>query len=96
MGITSKYIYAPPDRIPPGRPEWIASQKNGPNAFLSWDNPPDKDLKSILLYTGYKNFTGEEDGTYLHQNSLTNVDVIPLKDFRKNSQNDLYFLVERC
>ena len=90
-GITSKYIYAPPDRIPPGRPEWIAAQKNGPNAFLSWDNPPDKDLKSILLYTGYKNYTGEEDGTYLHQNSLTNVDVIPLKDFRKNSQNDLYF-----
>ena len=90
-GITSDFIYAPPDRIPPGRPEWITAQKNGPNVFLSWDNPSDKDLKSILLYTGYQNFTGEEDGTYLHQNTLTNVDLIALKNFRKNSENDLYF-----
>lgn len=90
-GITSDFIYAPPDRIPPGRPEWIAAQKNGPNVFLSWDNPPDRDLKSILLYTGYQNFTGEKDGTYLHQNTLTNVDLIALRNFRKNSENDLYF-----
>ena len=84
-------VYAPPDKVPPGRPEWITASKNGPNVFLSWRNPPDRDLKSISLYTGYQNFTGEKDGTYLHQDSLTNVDLIALKNFRQNADTDLYF-----
>jgi hypothetical protein len=90
-GITSQDVYAPPDEIPPGPCTWIASQKNGSNIFLSWNNPQDKDLSHINLYTGYQNFTGAEYGTKIHQKSLAISDLIPLKDFAKNANSDLYF-----
>ena len=84
-------IYAPPDRLPPGQCTWIASQKNGGNIFLSWNNPPDRDLDYINLYTGYQNRTGEEFGTKIHQQQRSISELIPLKDFGKNANTDLYF-----
>jgi hypothetical protein len=92
-GVGGQDVYAPPDMLPPGACTWIASQKNGNNIFLSWSNPPDQDLSHINLYTGYQNFTGKKEqvGTAIHQKSLATSDVIPLKDFAKNANSDLYF-----
>lgn len=89
--ITSQDVYAPPDRLPPGKCDWISSQKNGSNIFLSWNNPKDPDLAYVNLYTGYKNLTGTGDGTFLHQQQRSISDLIPLKDFGKNANKDLYF-----
>lgn len=89
--VTSNHIYAPPDRLPPGKCTWIASQKNGGNVFLSWRNPKDNDLDRINLYTGYQNYTGEDKGTFLHQSQMSISELIPLRDFAKNSNSDLYF-----
>ena len=92
-GKSSVYVWAPPDAFPPPPPDWISSRKNGNNIFLSWKNPDVYDFESVQLYTGYQNLTGEEDGTYLHQESKITSQIIALKDFHANTNKDLYFFL---
>jgi len=88
---TQRNFTVPFDDVPPGRPTWVESVKNGNNLFLSWENPPDADLSRILLYTGHQNFTGTADGTFVHQEARFNSEVIPLRDFGGRQNQDLYF-----
>lgn len=88
------YIKAFPDSVPPGKPTWISASKNGNNVFLSWENPKDKDLLAINLYTGTKESTEEDDGTLIHQRALLTSQVIPLKDFSANINKNFYFYLQ--
>lgn len=88
------YIKAFPDEVPPGRPTWISASKNGNNVFLSWENPKDKDLLAINLYTGTQKSTEEDDGTLIHQRALLTSQVIPLKDFSANINKNFYFYLQ--